>query len=75
LAFDSDFRAVGGNIGGALIKDQNLSPVVHTILGLIGGVGGSQLLGALGGLQSLGPIGNITASGAVGALLPIVVAS
>jgi uncharacterized membrane protein YeaQ/YmgE (transglycosylase-associated protein family) len=67
--------AVGGNIGGALIKDQSLGPVVNTILGLIGGVGGSQLLGALGGLQSLGQIGNIGASGVVGALLPIIIAS
>jgi len=67
--------AVGGNIGGALIKDQNLGPVVNTILGLIGGAGGSQLLGALGGLQSLGQIGNIRASGVVGALLPMVIAS
>jgi uncharacterized membrane protein YeaQ/YmgE (transglycosylase-associated protein family) len=33
--------AVGGNIGGALIKDQSLGPVVNTILGVIGGVGGS----------------------------------
>jgi uncharacterized membrane protein YeaQ/YmgE (transglycosylase-associated protein family) len=33
-------EAVGGNIGGALIKDQSLGPVVITILGLIGGVGG-----------------------------------
>jgi uncharacterized membrane protein YeaQ/YmgE (transglycosylase-associated protein family) len=67
--------AVGGNIGGALIKDQSLGPVVNTILGLIGGVGGSQLLAALGGLQSLGQIGNIGASGFVGALLPIIIAS
>ena len=51
--------AVGGNVGGALIKDQSLGPVVNTILGLIGGVGGSQLLGALGGLQSLCQIDNI----------------
>jgi uncharacterized membrane protein YeaQ/YmgE (transglycosylase-associated protein family) len=48
--------AVGGNIGGAMIKDQSLGPVVNTILGLIGGVGGGQLLGALGGLQSLGQL-------------------
>jgi uncharacterized membrane protein YeaQ/YmgE (transglycosylase-associated protein family) len=41
--------AVGGNIGGALIQDQSLGPIANTILGLIGGVGGSQLLGALGG--------------------------
>ena len=65
--------AVGGNIGDALIKDQSLGPVVNTILGLSGGVGGSQLLGALGGLQSLGQIGNIGASGVVGAPLPIII--
>jgi uncharacterized membrane protein YeaQ/YmgE (transglycosylase-associated protein family) len=43
-------------IGGALIKEQSLGPIVNTILGLIGGVGGSQLLGALGraGLRTLG---------------------
>jgi uncharacterized membrane protein YeaQ/YmgE (transglycosylase-associated protein family) len=65
--------AVGGNIGGTLIKDQSLGPVVNAILGLIGGVGGSHLLGALGGLQSLGQIGNIGASGVVRALLPIII--
>jgi uncharacterized membrane protein YeaQ/YmgE (transglycosylase-associated protein family) len=65
--------AVGGNVGGALIKDQSLGPIVNTVLGLIGGVGGSQLLGTLGGMQSLGQIGNIGASGVVGALLPIII--
>ena len=65
--------AVGGNIGGALIKDQSLGPIVNSVLGLIGGVGGSQLLGALGGVQSLGQIGNIGVSGVVGALLPIII--
>jgi uncharacterized membrane protein YeaQ/YmgE (transglycosylase-associated protein family) len=65
--------AVGGNIGGALIKEQSLGPIANTILGLIGGVGGSQLLGALGGPQSLAQVGNIGASGIVGALLPIII--
>ena len=46
---------------------------MNTILGVIGGVGGGQLLGALGGLQSLGQIGNIGASGIVGTLLPIII--
>jgi uncharacterized membrane protein YeaQ/YmgE (transglycosylase-associated protein family) len=36
--------AVGGNVGGALIKDQRLGPIVNTVLGLIGGVGGSSPL-------------------------------
>jgi uncharacterized membrane protein YeaQ/YmgE (transglycosylase-associated protein family) len=61
--------AVGGNIGGAVIKDQSLGPVVNTILGLIGGVGGSQSPGALGGLQSPGQIGNTGASAVVGAII------
>jgi uncharacterized membrane protein YeaQ/YmgE (transglycosylase-associated protein family) len=65
--------AVGGNVGGALIKDQSLGPIVNTILGLIGGVGGSQLLSAFGGLQSLGQGGNVGASAIAGALLPIIV--
>jgi uncharacterized membrane protein YeaQ/YmgE (transglycosylase-associated protein family) len=65
--------AVGGNIGGALIKDQSLGPIANSILAIVGGVGGSQLLGALGGIQTLGQIGNIGASGVVGALLPIIV--
>jgi len=30
--------AVGGNIGGALIKDQSLGPIANAILGLIGGL-------------------------------------
>ena len=46
---------------------------MNTILGLVGGVGGGELLGALGGLQSLGQIRNIGASGVVGALLPIII--
>ena len=62
LAFDPDFRR--------LRRQRRRCP---DILGLIGGVGGSQLLGALGGLQSLGQIGNIAASGVVGALLPIII--
>lgn len=67
--------ADGGNIGGALIKESTLGPAVNTILGLVGGVGGSQLLGGLGGLQCLGQIDSIGASGVVGALLPIIIAS
>lgn len=62
LAFDPDFRCRR--------RQHRRCP---DILGLIGGVGGSQLLGALGSLQSLGQIGNIAASGVVGALLPIII--
>jgi uncharacterized membrane protein YeaQ/YmgE (transglycosylase-associated protein family) len=38
---------VGGNIAGALLKKFDLGPVGNTIAGLIGGVGGGQLLSML----------------------------
>ena len=40
---------VGGNIAGALLKRFNLGPVGNTIAGILGGVGGGQLLGMLTG--------------------------
>ena len=35
---------VGGNIAGALLKKFNLGPIGNTIAGILGGVGGGQLL-------------------------------
>ena len=40
---------VGGNIAGALLNKFNLGPVGNTIAGILGGVGGGQLLGMLTG--------------------------
>jgi uncharacterized membrane protein YeaQ/YmgE (transglycosylase-associated protein family) len=40
---------VGGNIAGALLKKFNLGPIGNTIAGILGGVGGGQLLGMLTG--------------------------
>ena len=40
-----DLTSVGGNLGGLLNKAKSLGPMLNTILGLIGGVGGGQLLG------------------------------
>jgi uncharacterized membrane protein YeaQ/YmgE (transglycosylase-associated protein family) len=40
---------VGGNIAGALLKKFNLGPIGNTIAGILGGVGGGQLLSMLGG--------------------------
>src|SRR5271170_7696819 len=39
--------AIGGNIAGGLLKQFNLGPIGNTIAGLVGGVGGGQLLGML----------------------------
>ena len=42
--------AVGGNVAGLANKAKSLGPLLNTILGALGGVGGGQLAGgALGG--------------------------
>src|SRR5258708_9344240 len=38
---------VGGNIAGALLKKFDLGPIGNTVAGIVGGVGGGQLLGML----------------------------
>lgn len=64
--------AVGGNVGGWLNKAKSLGPLVNTILGAVGGVGGGQLLGGtLTGLLGNGTAGNVTASTLIGLLLPL----
>ncbi len=40
--------ALGGNAAGAGLKNLTLGPILNTIVGLIGGVGGGQLLSMLG---------------------------
>ncbi|MGH7629659.1 MAG: hypothetical protein ACREOF_09745 [Gemmatimonadales bacterium] len=61
--------AAGGNVAGALSKARNLGPLLNTILGAIGGLGGGQLAGqALDG----GTAGTVGLSAVVGALLPLI---
>lgn len=61
--------ALGGNVGALLNKARSLGPVMNTVLGAIGGVGGGQLLGpALGG----GTGATVGASAVIGALLPLI---
>lgn len=38
---------VGGNLAGAVLKKFDLGPVGNTVAGLVGGVGGGQLLSLL----------------------------
>lgn len=66
--------AVGGNIGGALNKAKSLGPLLTTILGAVGGVGGGQLLGGKAA-EMLGSAnaGNGGAAALVGLLLPMIV--
>jgi hypothetical protein len=72
--------AVGGNLAGGLLKKISLGPVGNSIVGILGGGLGGQLLGLLGvggggtGATDLGSILSSVAGGGVGggALLAIV---
>jgi uncharacterized membrane protein YeaQ/YmgE (transglycosylase-associated protein family) len=66
---------VGGNIAGALLKKFNPGPVGSTIAGILGGVGGGQLLSMLtgaaapaarGGLDMLSILSSEVAPGLAG---------
>ena len=65
--------AVGGNVAGALLKKFSLGPVGNSIVGILGGGLGGQLLGMLGlgggsggGALDLGSIVSSVAGGGVG---------
>ena len=73
---------VGGNAAGAALKDYNLGGIGNTIAGVLGGVGGGQLLqaaipaiaAAAGGNLDVGAIlGQIVGGGAGGAILTVIV--
>lgn len=64
---------VGGNAGGALSKANSLGPVLNTVLGALGGLGGGQLAEHVGALSNLGTGGNIGSSAIVGLVLPLIV--
>ncbi len=71
--------AVGGNVAGSLMKKFSMGTLVNSILGIVGGGLGGQLLGMLGmnvatgGVDVKSVVGSL-ASGGVGggALLAIV---
>ncbi len=66
--------AVGGNAAGAVNKANSLGPLLNTILGAVGGVGGGQLLeGTLTNMLGNAMAGNATGSALVGLLLPLIV--
>jgi uncharacterized membrane protein YeaQ/YmgE (transglycosylase-associated protein family) len=73
---------VGGNIAGALLKRFNLGPIGNTIAGILGGVGGGQLLGMLtgavapaasGGLDMSSILSSVGGGGVGGAVIMVIV--
>ncbi|MDE2445561.1 MAG: hypothetical protein KGO94_05225 [Alphaproteobacteria bacterium] len=71
--------AVGGNVGGAALKDSSLGGLGNTIAGAVGGLGGGSVLGPLIGMAATAAagggginIGNIAASGVGGLLLQVI---
>jgi uncharacterized membrane protein YeaQ/YmgE (transglycosylase-associated protein family) len=67
--------AVGGNIGGALLKNISLGPVGNSIAGIIGGPLGAAILGQLGmgGGGALASVGSGGVGGIGGIILMLVV--
>ncbi len=72
--------AVGGNAAGAAMKDKSLGTIGNSIVGVIGGGLGGQILNALdiavqtGGADVSTVAGNIGTGGVGGAVLLIVIA-
>ena len=74
--------AAGGNIAGAILKNFNLGTVLNSVVGIIGGGLGSQLLG-LGAMTAgteggasldIGAIiANVAGSGVGGGILMVVI--
>ena len=72
--------AVGGNVAGTLMKNISMGILWNSVLGILGGGIGGQLLGMLGilagpdgGMDLASIIGNVASSGVGGgALLAIV---
>ena len=64
--------ALGGNVAGALLKKFSLGTLWNSVVGILGGGLGAQLLGMLN-LDISGIVGNIAGSGVGGAVLMVII--
>ena len=64
--------AVGGNAAGALMKDKSLGTLWNSVVGILGGGIGGQVLGLVG-MDAAGIIGTVAGSGVGGAILLYIV--
>ena len=62
--------AVGGNLAGTVLKKFSLGTIWNSVVGILGGGFGSQVLG---GLLSSGLVGDIASGGIGGAVLTVVI--
>ncbi len=65
--------AVGGNVAGALLKNQSLGTMWNSVVGVLGGGLGGQLLGAIGLAPGGGIVGNVASSAVGGAVVMAIV--
>ncbi len=70
--------AAGGNLAGSLMKNFNLGTLWNSVVGILGGGLGSQLLGMVGvdtggGMDIGGIIGSVASGGVGGGVLMAIV--
>jgi hypothetical protein len=70
--------AAGGNLAGAVMKNFNLGTLWNSVVGILGGGIGSQLLGMVGvdtggGMDIGGIIGSVASGGVGGGVLMAIV--
>lgn len=73
--------AVGGNVAGGALKNYNLGTIWNSVVGILGGGVGGQILSALGLLGGTGGstldigsiVSNVAASGIGGGVLLVIV--
>lgn len=72
--------AIGGNAAGAAMKDKSLGTIGNSVVGILGGAGGGQLLNMLGILTTTGGTdissmaGSAAGGGVGGAVLLLIIA-
>lgn len=74
LIIEAIVGAAGGNVAGLLNKARSYGPLINTVLGALGGLGGGAALGGplAGLLGGNATAGNVTASAIGGLLIPLI---
>jgi hypothetical protein len=74
LIIEAIAGAAGGNIAGLLNKARSYGPLINTVLGVLGGLGGGAALGGplTGMLGGNATAGSATASAIGGILIPLI---